>query len=47
LLWALSFLKTGDTFNTLASRFQVAEKTFRSWTWQVLETLYEMMDEVD
>lgn len=46
LLYALNFLKTGNTFDTLATRFQVVEKTIRIWVWKVIANLYDELDEV-
>jgi len=46
LLWALNFLKTGDTYANLATRFRVTERTIQTRLWQVIEALYEAMDEV-
>ena len=33
VLWLLCFMKTYDSIDSLSSKFQVSEKTFRSWIW--------------
>lgn len=46
LLWTLCFLKTYDTFATLATRFRVTEKTMRTNVWALLDVLYAHLSEV-
>jgi len=33
VLWLLCFMKTYDSIDSLSSKFQVSEKSFRNWIW--------------
>ena len=39
LLWALSFLKTYDSFHVLSAHAGVSEKTFSEWVWRIVPAL--------
>lgn len=39
LLWALLFLKRYNTESINAAIVGVSEKTFREWTWQIIDLL--------
>jgi len=46
LLMTLFFLKSYPTFEVLSASFRVSERTSRTWVWNVLNQLYENLDEV-
>jgi len=46
LLWTLNFLKAYDTAINHATRFHCDEKTFRNWTWYMLEFIERLHSQV-
>ena len=44
LLWCLYFLKQYSTSTTMARYCGCSDKTFRKWTWIVIELLAELCD---
>jgi hypothetical protein len=46
LLWMLNFLKAYDTSLNNATRFHCDEKTFRKWTWYMLESIERLHSQV-
>ena len=46
LLWALFFLKSYDTEETMSSRIDVSRKTVRKWLEEVLLRLHDAKDKV-
>jgi len=46
LLYFLSFIKTYDTFQTLATRLRVTERTVRYWVWLLADLLSVSLEEV-
>ena len=45
LLYAMSFMKEYAPWDSLALKYHCCEKTFRDWSWLMIEKLY-MMDVV-
>lgn len=46
LLWTLSFLKTYGTMESLSAKFQVSERSYRQWVWDVLDVIDNSLPEV-
>lgn len=46
LLWTLNFLKAYDTAINNATLFCCDEKTFRNWTWYMLESIEPLHSQV-
>ena len=46
LLWAVNFLREYNTGDLLHCRWRVTRKTYCSWVWRVLKTLFRSMREV-
>ena len=42
LLWALLHMKTYDTEEVLCTKCGVVEKTFRKWSWRMMEALFDL-----
>jgi len=46
LLATLSFLKSYDNLQSLATKFRISEKSLRTWIWKIIDILAENLDEV-